>query len=202
MRLLRPATHHLNDRSHRGDQIAGCGREFRFASLDFGDIQHLVDQFQEVLAAAADRVDVFTLIGGWVTLAQEAGGRQDDAEGRTKFVAHIDEEEALRPGGGLRLVTRLPKFVRALINQRLKVLLVSLQFLKRLLQPANDLSHRDRVDQDGLYDHGPDSQHRCLSPEWKQSRRPAQIALQSPIYVASTPVPSMARRTFIAPEQP
>ena len=70
--FLRPAPHHLNDRSHRGDQIAGCDREFLFACLDSGDIKHVVDQSQQMLAAAADRADVFKLIGGWVTLAQKA----------------------------------------------------------------------------------------------------------------------------------
>ncbi len=73
MLLLRPAPHHLNDRSHRGDQIGGCDREFLFAGLDFGDIQHVVDQSQEMLAAAADRADVFNAdrrlgysrSGGW-----------------------------------------------------------------------------------------------------------------------------------------
>jgi len=44
MLLFRPAVHHCNHRSHRGDQIAGCYREFLFARLDFGDIQHVVDQ--------------------------------------------------------------------------------------------------------------------------------------------------------------
>ena len=38
-------------------------------------------------------------------------------------MAHIGQERALGPVGGLCLVTRLHKFVRALINQRLKVLL-------------------------------------------------------------------------------
>src|SRR5579862_3676077 len=42
-------------------------------------------------------------------------------------------------------------------------MLVSLQFLKCLPQPTDDLSHRDGVDQDGLYDQGPDSQWRCLT---------------------------------------
>ena len=103
-----------------------------------------------MLAAAADRAHVFTLIVRWVTLAQETGGCQDDTEGRTKFVAHIGQKRALGSVSGLRLVTRLHKFVRALINQRLKVTPVSLQFLQRLPQPADDLSHRDGVDQDGL----------------------------------------------------
>ena len=49
-----------------------------------------------------------------------------------------------------------------------------LQFLKRLPQPADDLSHRDGVDQDGLYDHGPDSQWRCLSLERKTHVRHLQ----------------------------
>jgi hypothetical protein len=39
-------------------------------------------------------------------------------------VAHIGQERAFGPVGGLRLVTRLHKFVRALIDQQLKVLLV------------------------------------------------------------------------------
>jgi hypothetical protein len=63
MLLLRPAPHHFNDCSHRGDQIAGCDGEFLFAGLDFGHIKHVVNQSQEMLAAAADRGDVFTLIG-------------------------------------------------------------------------------------------------------------------------------------------
>ena len=103
-----------------------------------------------MLAAAADRGDVFKLIRCWVTPAQELGGGQDDAEGRSKFVAHIGQECALGPVGGFRQVTRLHQLVRALLHQRLKVLLVSLQFLQRLPQPADDLSHGDGVDQDGL----------------------------------------------------
>ncbi len=126
-----------------------------FAGLDFGDIKHVVDQFQKTcFAAAADRVDVFTLIGGGVTssLSRVEDARMPRRQRRTKFVAQSREEGALGPVGGFGLVARLHKFVRALIHQRLKVLLVLPQFGKRLPQPADDLSHRDGVDQDGLYD--------------------------------------------------
>ena len=82
-------------------------------------------------------------------------------------MAHVGQERALGPVGGLRLIPRLHEFMRALLNQRFKVLLVLLQFLKRLPQPADDLSHRDGVDKDGLYDDVPGSQWRCHTRERK-----------------------------------
>ena len=88
------------------------------ASILATSLSIAVDQPQEMLAAAADRADVFTLIGGWVTVAQEAGRCQDDAEGRAELVAHVSQERALGPVGGLRLIARLDKFVSALFNQR------------------------------------------------------------------------------------
>ena len=49
MLVLRAATHHFNGRSYGGDQIAGGERQVIFAGLDFGDVQHVVNQAQEML---------------------------------------------------------------------------------------------------------------------------------------------------------
>ena len=101
-------------------------REILFASLDLGDIKHLVDQAEKMLSAAADRADVFKLIGDWVTQAQEFGGCQNDAEGRTDSVAHISQERALGRVGGLGLISRVNQLGGSLRHQASQVPLVFL----------------------------------------------------------------------------
>ncbi len=76
--------------------------ELQAVGLDLGEVEHIVDQGEQRLGAAADDVDVFAL--GVV----EAGFRQDlrhadDAvHGRADFVAQVGEEVALGAVGGFR----------------------------------------------------------------------------------------------------
>ena len=80
-------------------------------SLDLGEIQHVVDQREQRLGAAADEVDVFALGGVELGLRQDLRHADHAVHGRADFVAHVREEIALRAvrrlGGELGLERRL-----------------------------------------------------------------------------------------------
>ena len=70
--------------------------------LDLRDLQHVVDDGQQVLAAAVDRFQVLALRRGQVGVTrQQLAEAQDGVERRAQLVAHVGQENALGLVGGL-----------------------------------------------------------------------------------------------------
>ncbi len=83
-------------------QVKAVFIERRPASLDLGHFQHIVDQRQQMFTTAGDHPQTFLLLRSerWIAVHQLAKA-QDGIEGRAQFVAHIGQEDALGPVGGL-----------------------------------------------------------------------------------------------------
>jgi len=86
---------------HQLGDVDRLRREQQAARLDPGDVEHLVDEVQEVAAALQDVVDGLGLLLGEVLALEELPEADDRIERRPELVAHAGQELALRPVGGL-----------------------------------------------------------------------------------------------------
>ena len=79
-----------------GEDAAGGAEDhfdLGFSGFDFGEIEDVVDDGEEVLAVAADGVDVFEAVAlGLVGIEHEIGVADDGGHGGADFVAHVGEE--------------------------------------------------------------------------------------------------------------
>ena len=101
--------------------------ELQFAGLDFGEIEHLVDQIKQVLSGlgnALQRLDEIVLAQVLGVFQQHLGNADDGVERRAQLVAHIGEKLAL----GLSRLHRLIPRLRKAVDQLLKLCLTPLQF--------------------------------------------------------------------------
>src|SRR5262249_49937865 len=90
--------------------------EFELASLDLGQIEHIIDQSKQVLAVGLKALEDTKHPLGWLTISavrHQFGIAQDRVERRAQLVAHIGQE--------LRLVLarlfKLPTLVFYLVEQ-------------------------------------------------------------------------------------
>ena len=82
-------------------------RDLQLAGLDQRQIEHLVDQAQQVACAAQDLADMFALLLGERVLRvgdQQLPETEDRVHRRAQLVRHAREELRLRPVGTLGLV--------------------------------------------------------------------------------------------------
>jgi hypothetical protein len=88
---------------HQLEQIEmGC-LQLNPARLDLGDVQHVVDQVQQVFAAAIDKVQILLLIrSGMAIIVHQLRKSQNGVQGGAQFVAHMRQESALGPVGQFR----------------------------------------------------------------------------------------------------
>ena len=91
-------------------EVERLQKQFHFARLDFGDVEDVVDEREQMLARAVD----FFQVGDGVRVAavcrlflEHFAVADDGVERRAQLVAHVREELALGVGGGLRLFLRL-----------------------------------------------------------------------------------------------
>ena len=82
-----------HDFPHR-NRLRGDGQAAR---LDARDVQHLVDQPEEVASPLHDISDALALLGAQGIHLQYLGEAQDGVQGGAQFVAHPREKFALRP---------------------------------------------------------------------------------------------------------
>jgi len=70
-----PCLHHLHGITHEGAYVEGRVFQSDPAGLDFGHVQHLIDEIKQVLAAAVDDIQVFAMIFGeaWISAHQSPG---------------------------------------------------------------------------------------------------------------------------------
>ncbi len=79
----------------------------QLASLDFREIEDVVDDHQQVLAGALDHARVVALLLGEAGGQQQVGHAQHAVHRRADLVAHVGEEGALRMAGRLGRVLGL-----------------------------------------------------------------------------------------------
>ena len=84
--------------------------EVELAGFDLGEIQDVVDDGKQRVAAGTDRLDVFLLVLVERGVEQQARHADNAVHGRADFVAHVGQELALELGAGERLVARLGQF--------------------------------------------------------------------------------------------
>src|SRR5690606_6891178 len=75
--------------------------QFQFARLDFGQIEDVVDQGQQVLATGLDGLDIIQLLGIQVRVQQQFGGADHAIHGRTDFMADGRQKVAFGPVSNL-----------------------------------------------------------------------------------------------------
>jgi hypothetical protein len=77
----------------------GLDRQVKMARLDPGDVQHLVDQVQQMLARSQDVADGLLLLFGQLVHVEELGEAQDRVERGPQLMAHPGQEFALGQAG-------------------------------------------------------------------------------------------------------
>ena len=121
------------------------------ARLDAGDVEHFVDQAQQVLAAAQDVVDAVGLIRRQAIEVEELRESHDGVQRGAQVVAHAREELALgavravgRLAGPLQIRVRGDQLARALDDARLelRIELPQLGFGRRAAPAFLGLPHR------------------------------------------------------------
>ena len=97
------------------EQVELDGLEFEAAGFDFREIQDVVDERQQRLAAGADDFRVFALLRIEGRIEHQAGHADHAIQGRADLVTHVGEELALRavsPPRPLPLPTAAPPRLR------------------------------------------------------------------------------------------
>ncbi len=82
----------------------GLKRDGQPARLNARNVQHLIDEFQQMAAALQDILDRFPLLRVKRVHFQELGEAQDGVERSAQFVAHPREEFALGPVGAIGIL--------------------------------------------------------------------------------------------------
>ncbi len=90
-----PRAHHRFDPSHNALDRMFCHPHIQLAGFYLGEIQNVINQFQQVFAAIADSVDVVSLFVGKFLFGQDVTKAYDSVHGRTDLMAHICEKFAL-----------------------------------------------------------------------------------------------------------
>ena len=93
----------IDDGVHHRDQIDRDGRILNPAALNAADVQHVVDQRQQMLRAVADLVKTGPDFGPGILLERNVCKPDDGVHGGTDVMGHVVQEGALCGIGRLRL---------------------------------------------------------------------------------------------------
>ena len=130
------------------DRMRGAGHGFHVQStgFDLGKIENVVDQFQQVLAAGVDGVQVAGRLAFALAVAalEQFGEAENRVHRRADLVAHVGQEFTLGAIGGVRFVARGLEF--GLAQFELGDVLQADQHAARL---AGRAEHRRAVDREG-----------------------------------------------------
>jgi len=94
------------DAFERGAEIEGAFLDMDLAGLDLRIVENVVDDGEQSLARALDRLGIGALRRGELGVEQQVRHAEHAVHGRADLVAHRGEELALRAVRGLRLVER------------------------------------------------------------------------------------------------
>ena len=115
---------HAEHRDDFGQELvrrAGDGLDLQLAGFDLGNVEHVVQQLQQVLAAGADgfeEVGPFLFVAAVGAADQQLGEAEDAVERRADFVAHVGEELALGAVGGFGQLLGAVQFLRVHFDAR------------------------------------------------------------------------------------
>ena len=96
------AVEYRADIAHQAAQVHRLGAEVELARLDLGQVEHVVDQAQQVVAAAADVAQELLMLGRChrhSARVQQLGEADDRVQRRAQLMRHVGEELALQPAG-------------------------------------------------------------------------------------------------------
>ena len=97
------------------ERVHRLHRQRQVPRLDARDVEHLVDQRQQVRAAAQDLRDALLAIVGQIVELEQLGEAEDRVERRPQVVAHVRQERALRAVRALCLEPRDPQRIVGLL---------------------------------------------------------------------------------------
>ena len=107
---------HIDHAGQHALQLKRLGIELQLARFDFGKIQNVVDHPQQVLASLLNLAHIAHLTGVQTRLQRQVRHTDDGVHGRANFVAHIGQEVAFGPVGGIcRLFGGLQGLLRVLL---------------------------------------------------------------------------------------
>ena len=101
-----PPRRHCLDVGQYGGRVGGDALDGHLVGLDLRQVQHVIDQAQQVLAVAGDRLDATgPFVVGHTRVAQQVREAQDRRHRRADLMTHVRQERAFGPagllGGGL-----------------------------------------------------------------------------------------------------
>ncbi len=100
--FLRLEGEHLVHRLEEGEELEGLVVPLHLSGLDLREVEDLVDDVEEVLAAVVDDVEGLALLRSQgLVFAKNLGKSDDGVQGRAQLVRHLREEVALGPVGDL-----------------------------------------------------------------------------------------------------
>src|SRR4029079_3001131 len=152
--------HHRDGRREYLADVERLERDLHLPRLDLRQIEHVVDQAEEVLAGGAYlleigdeilRLEIFRF------LDEEIGVADDRVEWRAQLVAHVREELRFRAVGRLRRIARQLELVCALLEQdavALQIEALRLHLLRHLHHPLRLPVRLIAEDEDIDEDHG------------------------------------------------
>ena len=98
----------VDDLARRGDKVEAHPIQFHLARLDLGKVEDVVDQAEQVLGVAIDRLQSveFAFLQVRAELADEALGESHDRiHRRAQFVRHVGEKLAFHSTGAFGVAT-------------------------------------------------------------------------------------------------
>ena len=105
--LRRAQAEHLQSQTQRVPKLERLGHQLQFARLDLREVEHVVDDGQQIHRGIARRRQVATLLARKFGPQRQFRHAHDGVHRRADFMAHVRQELALRPAGGLRGQRRL-----------------------------------------------------------------------------------------------
>ena len=125
---LSALSQHLHRVVDQRVQIEGSPLHGDLAGFDFGHVQHIVDETQKMISAAADDGEVFAVVLRQIRIAKHDSRKSEDRVQRSaQFMAHSRQENALGARGSDCLVARFDQFLCSLLNQVLQLVFVVAQ---------------------------------------------------------------------------
>ena len=124
----------VGDRRQELDETDCARVQVELAGLDLGQIEHVVDQHQQMLAAVLDRAQAARLSIGQAGIAlQDLGVAEHGVQWRSQLMAHAGQKDALRPVRDLGALLCGDELCRALLDQLFEVVAVPAQLLLGVL---------------------------------------------------------------------
>src|SRR5574343_1568707 len=109
-------TQYGHDLARDGRNVDDTVMQLQFAGLDFRDIEHIVDDRQQMLGSGVNFVQPVHLLKGRGSTAQQMHQPENTVEWGADFVAHVGEEGTLRAACMLGLATGRFKLLGSLAD--------------------------------------------------------------------------------------